>query len=96
MDNAILTVLQQHYIIITICSIVLFYVARTAYSVFLGPLSKFPGSKLAAATLWYEFYYDVILKGRFTFKIIEWHAKYGKEPLPQFNPLFTNVPNQVQ
>jgi hypothetical protein len=45
--------------------------------VFLGPLSKFPGPKLAAATLWYEFYYDVILKGRYTFKIKELHKQYG-------------------
>jgi ornithine cyclodeaminase/alanine dehydrogenase-like protein (mu-crystallin family) len=39
--------------------------------VYFGPLAKFPGPKLAAATLWYEFYYDVILKGRYSFKIKE-------------------------
>lgn len=54
-----------------------YFVCRRAYSVYLGPLSKFPGPKLAAATLWYEFYYDVILQGRYTFKIKELHEEYG-------------------
>jgi hypothetical protein len=53
------------------------YASRTVYSVYFGPLAKFPGPKLAAATLWYEFYYDVIMKGRYTFKIKELHEKYG-------------------
>lgn len=58
--------------------LVLFYfVCHRAYMVYFGPLSKFPGPKLAAATLWYEFYYDVILQGRYTFKIKELHKKYG-------------------
>lgn len=51
--------------------------AWTAYSVYLGPLAKFPGPKLAAATLWYEFYYDVLLRGQYTFKIRELHKQYG-------------------
>ena len=53
-------------------------ITRTVYSVYFGPLAKFPGPKLAAATLWYEFYYDMYLKGQYTFKIKELHGKYGK------------------
>jgi hypothetical protein len=49
------------------------FTTRRVYSVYFGPLSKFLGPKLAAATLWYEFYYDVILKGQYTFKIKELH-----------------------
>jgi hypothetical protein len=60
-----------------ICIYPLFVVAWTIYSVYLGPLAKFPGPKLAAATLWYECYYDVILGGQYTFKIEELHRKYG-------------------
>lgn len=55
----------------------LVWVAQRLYSVFFGPLAKFPGPKLAAFTLWYEFYYDVVLKGRYTFRIKEMHEKYG-------------------
>ena len=55
--------------------------AWTIYSVWFGPLAKFPGPKLAAATLWYECYYDVVLGGQYTFKIKELHKQYGMPPL---------------
>lgn len=45
----------------------------------LHPLNHIPGPKLAAATYWPEFYNDVILNGRYTRKIGEWHTQYGKE-----------------
>jgi hypothetical protein len=32
---------------------------------------------LAAATKWYDFYYDVVLKGQYTFHIQELHKRYG-------------------
>lgn len=47
------------------------------YRLYLHPLSHFPGPKLAIATYWYEFYYDVIMHGRYTWKIKELHAQYG-------------------
>jgi hypothetical protein len=47
------------------------------YRLFLHPLSKYPGPKLAAMTNWYEFYYDVILQGKFTPHIQDLHKKYG-------------------
>ncbi|KAM5346025.1 hypothetical protein ACJZ2D_017222 [Fusarium nematophilum] len=47
------------------------------YRLFL-PLAGFPGSKVAAATGWYEFYYDVIDHGRYYYKINQMHDKYGK------------------
>lgn len=48
------------------------------YRLYLSPLSKFPGPKLAAATLWYEFYYDVIKRGRFAWEIKRMHQVYGE------------------
>jgi hypothetical protein len=47
------------------------------YRLFLHPLAKFPGPKLAALTTWYEGYYDVIKKGRFTFHLETLHKRYG-------------------
>ena len=56
----------------------LFYVALLyVYRAFFDRLSHIPGPKLAAATLWYEFYYDVVLKGQYTWEIGRMHKKYG-------------------
>ncbi|PWY90358.1 cytochrome P450 [Aspergillus sclerotioniger CBS 115572] len=51
---------------------------------FLSPLSHIPGPKLAACTRLYEFFYDVICHGRYTFKIAELHKKYG--PIVRISP----------
>ena len=48
------------------------------YRLFFSPLARFPGPKLAALSNWYEFYYDVIREGQFTFHIQALHQKYGK------------------
>jgi hypothetical protein len=55
------------------------YIGSVAFRrLFLHPLARFPGPKLAAVTRWYEGYYDVIQNGRYTFRIAEMHKKYGK------------------
>jgi hypothetical protein len=48
------------------------------YRLYFHPLAKYPGPKLAAWTLWYEFYYDAIRCGQYTFKIQQMHHEYGK------------------
>jgi cytochrome P450 len=45
---------------------------------------SFPGPKLAALTLWYEFYYDIIHRGQYIWKIQELHRQYG--PIIRINP----------
>lgn len=56
----------------------LIYLAGLAiYRLYFSPIAKFPGPKLAALSKWYEFYYEVVLKGQFTFHIQELHKKYG-------------------
>lgn len=52
--------------------------AFIAYRLYLHPLSKFPGPKIAAVSRWYEFYYDVICGGAFVGQLPELHRKYGK------------------
>ncbi|KAK4497348.1 hypothetical protein PRZ48_011799 [Zasmidium cellare] len=54
------------------------------YRVWFHPLAKFPGPKLAACSLWYEFYYDVIQEGKWAFKIRDMHERYG--PIVRINP----------
>ncbi|GKT93880.1 cytochrome P450 oxidoreductase [Colletotrichum tofieldiae] len=50
----------------------------------LHPLSHIPGPKLSAATYIPEFYYDVILFGRYTREIHRMHEQYG--PIVRINP----------
>lgn len=42
-----------------------------------SPIAQFPGPKLAALTLWYEFYFDVIKRGSYFREIAKMHEKYG-------------------
>lgn len=44
---------------------------------FFHPLAHIPGPRLAALTWWYEFYFDVVQRGRYVFKIQELHNQYG-------------------
>ncbi|KAL2870373.1 cytochrome P450 [Aspergillus lucknowensis] len=57
---------------------VIYLLALVVYRLWLSPLAKFPGPKLAAATLWYETYYDAFCWGQYTFEIAKMHEKYGK------------------
>ncbi|KAI1195543.1 putative cytochrome P450 [Nemania serpens] len=54
------------------------------YNLYFHPLAGFPGPKLAAATRLYEFYYDVIRKGKYVYKIEDMHKRYG--PILRINP----------
>ncbi|KAJ5543619.1 hypothetical protein N7461_009622 [Penicillium sp. DV-2018c] len=56
----------------------------TVHRLWLSPISHFPGPKLAALTMWYEYYYDSYLKGQYTFRIAEMHRKYG--PIVRISP----------
>jgi len=55
----------------------LYGISLAIYRLWLSPLSKFPGPKLAALTLWYEFYFDVIKRGKFAWEIKRMHEVYG-------------------
>jgi hypothetical protein len=56
-----------------------YLICLTSYRIYFSPLAHFPGPKLAALSKWYEFYYDVVLQGQFTFQIQRMHKKYGTE-----------------
>lgn len=68
----------------------LYLVALGVYRLYLHPLAKFPGPKLAALTFNYEFYYNAIKKGSFIFATQELHKKYGRELQGLMHPLVVN------
>ncbi|KUI73941.1 Trichodiene oxygenase [Cytospora mali] len=61
----------------------------TSRRLYFSPISHIPGPKLATVTWLYEFYYDVILGGQYTFKILDLHNKYG--PIIRINPVEVHV-----
>lgn len=67
-----------------ILPITLYVTSLYVYRLFFHPLAGFPGPKLAAISLWYEFYYDVIQRGQYIFHIRDLHEKYG--PIIRIGP----------
>lgn len=50
---------------------------KALYNLYLHPLRKFPGPKLAAIGPYYEFYYDVMKDGMFLWEMERMHQVYG-------------------
>ncbi|KAF2438280.1 cytochrome P450 [Karstenula rhodostoma CBS 690.94] len=73
------------HLILSFLALSLAYAIYLIYHrLYLSPIAQFPGPKLAAATYWYEFYYDIILGGKYIWKVQEMHKKYG--PVIRINP----------
>ena len=59
-------------------AITLYTAYGAVYRLYLSPVAKFPGRKLAALTFWYEFYFDVIKGGAYVWEIKKMHDEYGE------------------
>jgi cytochrome P450 len=71
-------------VLVTLALVVSYLVSTSIYNLFFHPLRSFPGPKLAAATHFYEFYFDCIKGGRFIWQIQRMHEVYG--PVVRINP----------
>ncbi len=47
------------------------------WRLYLSPIADIPGPRFAVLTFWNEFYYDVVPGGKYTWKLLEYHEKYG-------------------
>lgn len=90
--------LDSSRLLLSLAAALLFYLAFGAIRrVYFSPLSKFPGPKLAALTLWNEFYWDVVKRGSFMWRIQEMHEKYGStrsrasHRVPRMRQLLTHL-----
>ena len=71
----------SHAFITASFTYIFYLLGLVIYRLYFHPLAKFPGPKYAAISRWHEFYYEVVKKGQFTFKVQELHKQYGMSPL---------------
>ncbi|KAK3985847.1 cytochrome P450 [Cladorrhinum sp. PSN332] len=73
------------YLLITVS--LAHFISVAVYRLYLSPLAKIPGPKLAALTYLYEAYYEVYLGGQYFKRVAEMHKQYG--------PIIRVTPNEV-
>lgn len=83
-DRSMDVLLHSHAVPVLCISASFYVIVGAIYRLIYSPIARYPGPRLAALTFWYEFYYDVVCKGRYTWKIQELHQTYG--PIVRINP----------
>ena len=54
---------SSQLVLLLIGTLITYSLYGLVYRLYLSPLAKFSGPSLAVATLWYEFYHDVVRRG---------------------------------
>ena len=65
-------------LVLTLVGFLTYVVYCAIWRLYWSPLAHFPGPRLAALTFWNEFYFDVVLGGKYEWKIAAYHETYGK------------------
>ncbi|KAI4217966.1 MAG: hypothetical protein L6R36_009192, partial [Xanthoria steineri] len=63
-------------------SLAIYTLYGVIWRIYLSPIAHIPGPRFAALTFWNEFYYDVWLGGRYTWKLLDYHEQYGLRSFP--------------
>lgn len=66
-----------HYGGLALLVLGIYVILQSVYRLFFHPLRHIPGPKLAAASYFYEFYYNCVRGGKFLFEIERMHQVYG-------------------
>lgn len=80
MESALLAMVTSNKVFSLEILCLLWGVQLILYRLINHPLAGIPGNRLAAATYWYEFYFDVFKRpgGQYYFAIEKMHKKWGK------------------
>lgn len=54
-------------------------VAQVMKRLYLHPLARYPGPLIAAFTLWYKTYYDIVMDGGWAEHLEHLHSVYGEK-----------------
>jgi hypothetical protein len=57
--------------------IIVYALGLIVYRLYLHPLAKFPGPRIAAVTSFYEGYFEIVQKGQYSKHISKLHDQYG-------------------
>ncbi|EXJ73188.1 uncharacterized protein A1O5_02948 [Cladophialophora psammophila CBS 110553] len=78
--------MDQNNVVVTAISVLLgtCLIGLCINRIYFSPVAHIPGPLLAKISYWYVFYYDVVLRGQYAFKIKKLHEQYG--PVVRINP----------
>ncbi|KAH0437675.1 cytochrome P450 [Colletotrichum camelliae] len=82
-DTERISTRPQNLVYFLLAAVITHRIGLIVYRLYLSPLAKFPGPKIAAATSWYEGFWD-LWNAQFPEVVKDMHEKYG--PIVRVNP----------